>query len=258
MGMLRRLLVGRTRAVNFGDVPVPQHEETKYVNATVLCQCRGKRYADWRRLDAATNIIHSVHKITGLSEEELIVTTPATATTTKTTWMDYRLAAALAAWVDPVFIIYTAQLAMTNFERTEPPEPSPWLEQLSHAERLVRLMKDVGGLDQRDELFYRDSIRNISKHLIGPGQPPALITDSENGPPHELSLSELCTELAIPPERNLLIKAGRLAAKRYREVHNEDPPKRRQWVDGVEREINHYTSADRPWLSEILRAMSER
>jgi hypothetical protein len=46
---------------------------------------------------------------------------------------------------------------------------------------------------------------------------------------------------------------GALAAKRYRDIHEVDPPKHPQWVDGVERKVNSYTEADRGMLVGVLR-----
>lgn len=66
--------------------------------------------------------------------------------------------------------------------------------------------------------------------------------------------SELCQKMNIRPSKQLLMKAGRDAAKRHRELHGDEPIKRRQWVDGVERDVNHYTSTDEPWLAEVVRA----
>jgi hypothetical protein len=47
-------------------------------------------------------------------------------------------------------------------------------------------------------------------------------------------------------------RVGALAAKRYREIHDADPPKHPQWVDGVERKVNSYTEADLGMLVSVL------
>ena len=47
-------------------------------------------------------------------------------------------------------------------------------------------------------------------------------------------------------------RAGVLAVKRYRTLHDKDPPKHRQCVDGAELSINSYTEEDWDMLTEVF------
>jgi hypothetical protein len=68
-----------------------------------------------------------------------------------------------------------------------------------------------------------------------------------------LSISQLVLELGGKPLKHAdACRAGALAAKRYREMHDSDPPKHAQWVDGAERAVNSYTESDRGLLIAVL------
>lgn len=49
-----------------------------------------------------------------------------------------------------------------------------------------------------------------------------------------------------------LSSAGTRAAKLFRARYGQEPIKHRQWSDGAERDINTYTEADRPMLTQVL------
>lgn len=106
--------------------------------------------------------------------------------------------------------------------------------------------------DARFRLQTEDMIKNIYA-------PPTSLPAITNEPamviqPASLSISQLVQELGGKVLKHAdACRAGALAAKRYRALHDDaDPPKHRQWVDGAERVVNSYTEADRELLTGVL------
>ena len=108
--------------------------------------------------------------------------------------------------------------------------------------------------DARFRLQTEDMIKNI---LVQPVSDRLMITQGEGGGAEKttqsLSISQLAKELGCKPLSHAQsCTVGKLAAKRYREKHGEEPPVHRQWVDGAERSVKSYTEEDREMLTEVL------
>jgi len=121
---------------------------------------------------------------------------------------------------------------------------------------MTRIRPDWQQTDARFRLQTEDMIKNIMT-VPTLGSNPLLIKDGEpeipQATPASLSISQLVQEMKIRAlKHGDLCRVGALAAKRYREAHDEDPPKHPQWVDGVERKVNSYTEADRGMLVGVL------
>jgi hypothetical protein len=166
-----------------------------------------------------------------------------------------------------------AQLARDSLEFDQPPVEDPEsrrkrikredleiarLEQDIQKQR-IQNMHDFLGLmaqirpdwmesDARFRLQTEDMVKNI---LTPPGTLPAITNG--NPQPASLSISQLAQELGC---RRLThsdsIQAGKLAVKRYKAIHDREPPTHRQWVDGAERNVRSYTEADRGMLTAVL------
>lgn len=113
-------------------------------------------------------------------------------------------------------------------------------------ERSIGLFERLGGLNQRDELLFKDIVRSnvltASSGLL-PGAP----TDEE------LTLGDAWLEVfqqALP--RNQFCAAGKLVARAYRQEFGEEPPCRQQFVDGAPRQVKSYR---RSWLIETLQRL---
>lgn len=259
----RRLAEGTLRKLAFGKDKVPLHVDTNYINASAMCKARGKAFSGWRRLEGTKAILQRISEDTGLADDELIVYVEDKERGGGATWVHYEVAAALAAWVDPMFVVF---LVKEHVRRDEVPPTREaakcidWPKQLGYAREWADVMKLGGGMDQRDQLFFRDAVRVIGRNLFvhtTTNSQQEIVAETALQP--ELSISETFMRNGIPhPTKDMLLKAGRLASKRYREDHDgERPPTRRQHVDGVEREVNHYYMSDLPWLSEIVRLCAQ-
>jgi hypothetical protein len=123
--------------------------------------------------------------------------------------------------------------------------------QIQNVQSFMDLMTDIRPdwkqTDARFRLQTEDIIKNIMVTPVG-----LALTDGKRDSA-SLSISQLVLELGGKPLKHAdACRAGALAAKRYREVHDADPPKHAQWVDGAERSVNSYTEADRGLLTAVL------
>lgn len=98
-------------------------------------------------------------------------------------------------------------------------------------------------LSDRDRLLFLDYSRNL--FLDAPSN--ILELKNENT---EWSISRRLTEeygiSNTKQIKNMTITFGRVLCKKYKEIHNNNPPKREQFVDGTIRNINCYYEKD--WI----------
>lgn len=120
------------------------------------------------------------------------------------------------------------------------PAALPVKAMLSALERAARLMERFGGLDERDQLLFRDMTRNTMLLASGGIALPSAATQ-------EMAISDAWLEItgqAMP--RSLGPAIGRMVANLYRQDHDgAEPPKRLQYVDSAPRQVNSY---ERGWL----------
>ena len=108
---------------------------------------------------------------------------------------------------------------------------------------------------------FRMQIEDMARNIVTTPVTSARLTNGEQAEPDikqnaSLSISQLAQELGCKRlKHNDVCRAGAIAAKTYRNVNGQDPPKHRQWVDGAERLVNSYTEADRDILTEVLTNM---
>lgn len=105
---------------------------------------------------------------------------------------------------------------------------------------------------------FRMQIEDMAKNIMTMPVTSARLTNGEQPDSKQasLSISQLAQELGCKRLRHSdACRAGAMAVKRYRELHGQDPPKHRQWVDGAERLVNSYTEANRDLLTEVLTDM---
>jgi len=111
------------------------------------------------------------------------------------------------------------------------------------------LFEQLGGLDERDQLLFKDIVRSnlltVSSGLL-PGTP----ADDE------LTLSDAWLEVfqqVLP--RTKYRSAGMLVAEAYREDFGQEPPLRQQFVDGAPRQVKRYR---RSWLIDTLKRFRDQ
>ena len=105
--------------------------------------------------------------------------------------------------------------------------------------------------DARFRMQTEDMVKNI---LTVPVTTASLLTNGEPSKQQAtLTISQLAQELGCKKLlHSQLCSAGSRAARLFRTRYGQEPTKHRQWVDGAERDINTYTEADRPLLTQVL------
>jgi prophage antirepressor-like protein len=122
------------------------------------------------------------------------------------------------------------------------------------------------GLDDRDKLMIKGAYQNIlSKKRVND------INTNNNQLSIEYKKNEECSislriqtkysNIKIPSKirRKIEIETGKLSAKSYRLNNGKEPPKRKQYVDGTIRMINHYVIEDfTDFIDDIIKSQLKR
>ena len=238
-------LVSRT----WNGTPISRRTSDGYVNATAMCKANGKRWKDYRESDRCQLYLDALESVAGISVHALVESRSGGAGGGGT-WVHPQVAVDLARWISAPFAVWMDGWFLESVQQAQPTPvetPPPRLreaEVISLVERSIGLFERLGGLDQRDELLFKDIVRSnvltASSGLLL-GAP----TDEE------LTLGDAWLEVfqqALP--RNQFCAAGKLVARAYREEFKEEPPRRQQFVDGAPRQVKSYR---RSWLIDTLK-----
>jgi hypothetical protein len=135
------------------------------------------------------------------------------------------------------------------------PAPATPAPRLSERETLVLVNEAIdtferlGGVDERDQLLFKDITRNVllkADQGLLPGAPRD----------EELTLSDAWLEVyKVPLPRENYRAAGVLVADAYRRDFKAEPPTRTQFVDGAPRQVKSYR---RNWLLDTLKKFQAR
>jgi hypothetical protein len=238
-------LVSRT----WNGTPISRRTSDGYVNATAMCKANGKRWKDYRESDRCQLYLDALESVAGISVHALVESRSGGAGGGGT-WVHPQVAVDLARWISAPFAVWMDGWFLESVQQAQPTPvetPPPRLreaEVISLVERSIGLFERLGGLDQRDELLFKDIVRsNVLTASAGllPGAP----TDEE------LTLGDAWLEVfqqALP--RSQFCAAGKLVARAYRQEFGEEPPCRQQFVDGAPRQVKSYR---RSWLIDTLK-----
>jgi hypothetical protein len=217
-----------------------------YVNATAMCRANNKQWSKYRESDRCQTYLEALAETSGIRMFDLIESRQGQG---GGTWVHPQVAVDLARWISAPFAVWMDGWFLESLQQAQPApvvSPPPRLrevEVIALVERTITLVEQLGGLDQRDQLLFKDIVRSnvltASSGLL-PGAP----TDQE------LTLGDAWLEVfqqALP--RNQFCAAGKLVARAYREEFGEEPPCRQQFVDGAPRQVKSYRSS---WLIETL------
>ena len=233
---------------SWNGTPISRRTTDGYVNATAMCKANGKQWNDYWRTDRATAYLEALCTETGIPVSSLCLSLKGGSH--QGTWVHPQVAVDLARWISAPFAVWMDGWFLESVQQKQPtPVETTAVHRLREAEvialveRSIGLFERLGGLDQRDQLLFKDIVRSnvltASSGLL-PGAP----TDEE------LTLGDAWLEVfqqALP--RNQFCAAGKLVARAYREEFGEEPPCRQQFVDGAPRQVKSYR---RSWLIETL------
>lgn len=232
---------------SWNGTPISRRTTDGYVNATAMCRANGKRWTKYRESDRANEYLEALSTEARISVYGLIESKTGGSDGGET-WVHPQVAVDLARWISAPFAVWMDGWFLESVAAKQAPEPvaAPRLEAgevVALVERSVALFERLGGMDQRDELLFKDIVRS---HVLSAssGAMPSLPGDDE------LTLSDAWMEVfqeVLP--RTKYRSAGVLIANVYREDFGEEPPTRQQYVDGAPRNVKSYR---RSWLVETL------
>ena len=230
---------------SWNGTPISRRTTDGYVNATAMCRANEKRWSDYRESDRCQQYLDALAQTTEIPLFDLIVSRQGNG---GGTWVHPQVAVDLARWISAPFAVWMDGWFIESFQAGAQPQKTtvPKLgaaEVIALVERSVSLFDRLGGLDQRDELLFKDIVRS-NVLSASSGSVPTLAGEDE------LTLSDAWMEVfqeVLP--RTKYRSAGILIANAYREDFGEEPPTRQQFVDGAPRQVKSYR---RSWLVETL------
>lgn len=249
---------------SWNGTPISRRPADGFVNATAMCKANGKLWADFWRTDRCTQYLEALSGVmgfpitgsTGLVQAQR-------GGTDQGTWVHPDVATELARWISPEFSVFVNQWFREEYERRTQSQqaevPRYTLTPIETAnatldvlERVVGVLSQCGGMDERDQILMKDIARDQLLKVSG-GSTPAL---SPVGVEHEMSIADAWLQVTgSPMPRQQAGKIGKAIAKLYREEYNIDPPKRLQFIDGAPRLVNSYISG---WLLRAVSVVSPR
>lgn len=212
-----------------------------------MCKANGKQWNDYWRTDRATAYLEALSADTGISVSNLCLSLRGG---NIGTWVHPQVAIDLARWISAPFAVWMDRWFLESLQAPEQSVPQlPAAVMLALVKDAVSLFEQLGGLDERDQLLFKDIVRsNILSASAGSVQ--ALPGDEE------MALSDAWLEVTGSPlPRDAGTSVGRLVAALYREEFEQEPPTRTQFVDGAPRKVKSYK---RSWLIEAVRMVWPR
>jgi hypothetical protein len=90
----------------WNDAPITRRDSDGYADATAMCQANGKLWGHYRETQRTTDYIAALADATGLSPDQLIISTKGGPAHLQGTWIHPRLAVDLARWISPAFAVW--------------------------------------------------------------------------------------------------------------------------------------------------------
>ncbi|MCX5933097.1 MAG: KilA-N domain-containing protein [Cyanobacteria bacterium] len=232
---------------SWNGTPISRRTTDDYVNATAMCKANGKRWSDYRESDRCQQYLDALSQTTEIPVFDLIESRQGHG---GGTWVHPQVAVDLARWISAPFAVWMDGWFLERVQKV-PVAPveaaAPRIreaEVIALVERSISLFERLGGLDQRDELLFKDIVRS-NVLTASSGMLPGAPADDE------LTLGDAWLEVfqqVLP--RNQFCSAGKLVARAYREDFGQEPPLRQQYVDGAPRQVKSYR---RSWLIDTLK-----
>ena len=237
---------------SWNGTPIARRTSDGYVNATAMCKANGKQWNDYWRTDRATTYLEALGAETGIPVSTLCLSLKGGAR--QGTWVHPQVAVELARWISAPFAVWMDSWFLESVQQAAPaplettPPRRREVEVIALVERSIGLFERLGGLDQRDQILFKDIVRsNVLTASSGQALLPAFGADEE------LTLGDAWLEVfqrVLP--RSQSCSAGKVVARAYREEFGQQPLSRQQYVDGAPRQVRSYR---RSWLIETLQRL---
>jgi len=234
---------------SWNGTPISRRTADGYVNATAMCKANKKRWSDYRESDRCQLYLDALSQTTEIPVFDLIQSRQGHG---GGTWVHPQIAVDLARWISAPFAVWMDGWFLESVQQAQPAPVETTASRLREAEvitlveRSIVLFERLGGIDERDQLLFKDIVR--SKVLTASA---GLLS----GDPvdEELTLSDAWLEVfqqVLP--RTKYRSAGMLVAETYRNDFGQEPPLRQQYVDSAPRQVKSYR---RSWLIETLKRL---
>ncbi|MFO7628206.1 MAG: KilA-N domain-containing protein [Prochlorococcaceae cyanobacterium] len=174
-----RLLSCHSSRLN--GTPISRRTTDGYVNATAMCRANGKQWSKYRESDRCQTYLDALAETSEIRMFDLIESRQGQG---GGTWVHPQVAVDLARWISAPFAVWMDGWFLESVQQAQPAPletPLPRLreaEVIALVERSIGLFERLGGLDQRDQLLFKDIVRSnaltASSGLL-PGAP----TDQE-------------------------------------------------------------------------------
>jgi len=111
----------------WNDAPISRRDSDGYADATGMCQANGKLWGNYSRLDQTAAYIQALADSTGLTPDQLIISTKGGPAHLQGTWIHPRLAVDLARWISPSFAVWMDGWFLEQLNPTpQPPSFDSW------------------------------------------------------------------------------------------------------------------------------------
>jgi hypothetical protein len=90
----------------WNDAPISRRDSDGYANATAMCQANGKLWGNYYQIERTSDYITALANATGLSPDQLVISTKGGPAHLQGTWIHPRLAVDLARWISPAFAVW--------------------------------------------------------------------------------------------------------------------------------------------------------
>jgi hypothetical protein len=230
---------------SWNNTPISRRTTDGYVNATAMCKANEKRWYDYRESERCQAYLDALAQTTEIPVFELVQSRQGNG---GGTWVHPQVAVDLARWISAPFAVWMDGWFLEEINKAPARALAPALpaeRMLKVVERTVDIFERLGGLDQRDQMLFKDIVRSNLLRASS-GSMPALASSNDE----ELTLSDAWLEvMGVPLPRNKAAAVGRLVAEMYREEFEAEPATRQQYVDGAPRKVKSYM---RSWLIKAI------
>ena len=237
---------------SWNGTPIARRTSDGNVNATTMGKANGKQWNDYWRTDRDTTDLETLGAETGSPVSTLCLSLKGGAR--QGTWVHPQVAVELARWISAPFAVGMDSWFLEGIQQAAPapvettPPRRRDVEVIALGERSIGLFERLGGLDQCDQLLFKDIVRSsVLSASSEQALLPAFVADGE------LTLGDAWLEVfqrVLP--RSQSCSAGKVVAKAYREEFGRQPLSRQQYADGAPRQVGSYR---RSWLIETLQRL---
>ena len=231
----------------WNGTPISRRISDGYVNATAMCKANGKQWSKYRESDRCQSHLDALTETSEIRMFDLIESRQGQG---GSTWVHPQVAVDLAHWISAPFAVWMDGWFLESLQQSAPAPlgtTQPRLrevEVIDLVEHSICLFERLGGLDERDQLLFKDIVRSNLLTASAKLLPSAPVKD-------QLTLSDAWLEVfgeVLP--RAKYRSAGVAVAESYREDFAQKPPLRHQKDDGAPCQVNSYW---RSWLIDTLK-----